>query len=153
MSYSTKKLSNNDDYYTPKIAWQYIIDYIPKDKVIWEAFYGDGSSGKYLTELGLTVVCQNVDFFSNNLGEIVVSNPPFSDTMRILTRLKELEKPFILLMPSARVHAQYVKRLFGNGLQIIVPPKRIQFNNEGKCSFDCLYFCWKMDLERDLIFL
>lgn len=152
MSYSTKKLSKNDEYFTPKIAWQYIADYIPKDKLIWEAFYGNGQSAKYLRELGFNVVCDDIDFYSYNIGDIIITNPPFSDTMRIMMRLKELDKPFILLIPSARIHAQYVKRLFGD-LQILVPPKRIQFNDENKCSFDCLYFCWKMGFEKDFIFL
>ena len=34
----------NDEYFTPKSAWEAIKDYIPKDKVIWEAFYGNGTS-------------------------------------------------------------------------------------------------------------
>tara|TARA_R110000824_G_scaffold36003_1_gene112184 strand:- start:260 stop:451 length:192 start_codon:yes stop_codon:yes gene_type:complete len=45
-----------DDYMTPKSAWEAIDEYIPKDKVIWEAFKGDGKSGEYLTELGCEVI-------------------------------------------------------------------------------------------------
>jgi len=29
--------------------------YLPRDKVLWEAFYGDGQSGNYLRELGFEV--------------------------------------------------------------------------------------------------
>ena len=32
------------------------VAYIPNDKIIWEAFYGDGKSGKYLEELGFNVI-------------------------------------------------------------------------------------------------
>ena len=67
----------NDEYFTPKSAWEEIKDYIPNDKVIWEAFYGNGSSGKYLEDLGFNVIHESLDFFTNNLGDIIVSNPPF----------------------------------------------------------------------------
>lgn len=32
---------------TPKSAWEDMEEYIPKDKVIWEAFYGNGKSGHH----------------------------------------------------------------------------------------------------------
>ena len=32
-------------------------------KVIYEAFYGDGKSGKYLEELGHNVIHEKIDFF------------------------------------------------------------------------------------------
>ena len=43
-------------------------------------------------------------------------------------------------------------------LQIIIPRKRIQFIKNGnelqnKCNFDCFYYCYKMNLERDIIWL
>ena len=47
------------------------------------------------------------------------------------------------------------------GHHVIVPRRRIQFrklvNGEevpsGRCSFDCLYFCWRLGLPRDVVFL
>jgi hypothetical protein len=41
---------------TPKYAWENIKDLIPKNKIIWEPFYGDGKSGDYLKELGFNVI-------------------------------------------------------------------------------------------------
>ena len=76
--FHTKTFQKHDDYMTPKYAWENIKNYIPKDKVIWEAFFGDGKSGKYLTELGFNTIHEEIDFFENNKGDIVVSNPPFS---------------------------------------------------------------------------
>ena len=61
--FHTKTFSNHSDYMTPKSAWTAISHLIPKDKLIWEAFYGDGNSGKYLTELGFDVIHEEVDFF------------------------------------------------------------------------------------------
>ena len=92
--FHTKTFSKHDDYMTPKTAWEDIQNYIPKDKTIWEPFYGDGQSGRDLRELGFNVIHEPLDFFENDLGEIIISNPPFSKSSEVLTRLKELGKPF-----------------------------------------------------------
>ena len=48
---SKSKTVINNEFMTPKSAWENIKQYIPKDKVIWEAFRGDGSSAQNLTDL------------------------------------------------------------------------------------------------------
>jgi len=164
-TFSTKTVSKHDDYMTPKTAWENIKQYIPK-KQIWEAFYGDGKSGEYLKELGFDVIAEDIDFFENNKGEIIVSNPPFSLAPKILSRLVELGKPFILIMPSSKINTQYMRKLFCNNkdkIQIIIPQKRIQFNKlvngetpkdfKQSCSFDCFYYCWKIDLPDSIVWL
>ena len=76
-----------------------------------------------------------------------------------MTRLKELDKPFILLMPQNTLNNNYVRELFEDSIQIIIPRKRIQFIKNGedghpkKCNFDCFYYCYKINLERDIVFL
>lgn len=164
--FHTETFLKHDDYMTPKYAWDNIKQFIPTDKVIWEAFYGDGVSGKHLTELGFNVIHEPVDFFEENRGDIIVSNPPFSKSKEVLTRLKELDKPFIIILPSSKINTQYVRSLFmecEDKLQLIIPRKRIHFEKkvEGKtpenwknaCNFDCFYYCWKMDLPRDIVWL
>ena len=76
--YQTKTFMKHDDYMTPKSAWENIKQYIPNDKIIWEAFYGDGKSGTYLEELGFDVIHDPIDFFEENKGDIIISNPTFS---------------------------------------------------------------------------
>lgn len=165
-TFQNKFFLKHDDYMTPKSAWEVIQHIIPKDKVIWEAFYGDGESGKYLTELGFNVIHEPVDFFENDLGDVIVSNAPFSKSAEILTRLKQLNKPFIILLPSSKINTQYFRKLFENceePIQIIIPKKRIHFikkvngqTPEGwknSCNFDCFYYCWKMNLSRDLTWI
>ena len=71
--FHTKTFIKHDDYMTPKTAWENIAHLIPRDKIIWEAFYGDGESGKYLAELGFETINEPVDFFENNLGEIIIA--------------------------------------------------------------------------------
>jgi hypothetical protein len=58
---------------------------------------------------------------------------------------------------------QYIRQLFsGEQIQVVIPPhRRIQFGKmadgsamwEGKCNFDCFYYCWKMNLPNDIIWL
>jgi hypothetical protein len=152
---------------TPNHAWKNIEEYIPKDKVIWEAFYGDGKSGEYLRELGCKeVIHEPIDFFEENKGEVIISNPPYSKKKEIFTRLKELDKPFIMICPCSMLTTQYIRQLFSKSetpLQIIIPRKRIQFikkiNGEipkdfkQQCNFDTFYYCYKMNLPRDMIWL
>ena len=97
--FHTKTFAKHDDYMTPKYAWENIEQFIPKDQVIWEAFYGDGNSGDYLRELGFKVIHEEVDFFDNDLGDIIVSNPPFSHSKAVMKRMKDLDKPFIMILP------------------------------------------------------
>ena len=162
--FHTKAFIKHDDYMTPKYAWEWIEDFIPKDKVIWEAFYGDGESGKFLSALGFNVIHEETDFFTNNLGDVIVSNPPFSKKKEVMTRLKEINKPFIIICPSSMLNTQYIRNLFKDDrLQIIIPNKRINFKKliDGKvpdnwgdrCNFDCFYYCWKMDLPNDIVWL
>lgn len=165
--FHTKTFTKHDDYMTPKSAWEAIDQYIPKDKVVWEAFYGDGKSKEYLDELGCKeVIHKEIDFFENDCGEIIISNPAFSLKKEVFTRLKELNKPFIMICPSSMINTQYMRKLFCDSedpIQIIIPRKRIHFmklingevpeNWKNACNFDCFYYCWKMDLPRDIIWL
>ena len=150
----------NDEYYTPKDAWAQVAHLIPEGKVIWEPFFGDGKSGEYLRELGFEVIHEDEDFFEHDKGDIVVTNPPFSKTHEILERLKVLGKPFMLIMPSSRLHSKYFHDLFGGDetMQVVVPPRRIQFEcqttgEKSKAYKDTIYYCWGFGLKRDLVFL
>lgn len=161
--FQTKSFLKHDDYMTPKYAWENIQQYIPKDKVIWEAFYGNGESGTYLKELGFNTIHEPVDFFENDLGEIIVSNPPFSKVKDVMKRLMVLDKPFIMILPCSKINTSYFRAWKDKNLQIIIPRKRIHFTKyvEGKpvenwknaCNFDCFYYCYKMDLPNGIVWL
>tara|TARA_R110002072_G_C7635126_1_gene507286 strand:- start:40 stop:522 length:483 start_codon:yes stop_codon:yes gene_type:complete len=156
--FHTKTFLKHDDYMTPRYAWENIKQYIPKDKIIWEAFYGDGKSGDYIKDLGFNVIHEKIDFFKENKGDVIVSNPPFSQSKEIMKRLLILDKPFILLFPSSKINTQYFREWKDKHLQIIIPRKRIQFIKNGnelqnKCNFDCFYYCYKINLEHDIIWL
>jgi hypothetical protein len=157
--FHTKTFLKYDDYMTPNDAWDNIIEYIPKDKKIWECFYGDGKSGQYIKSIGFDVIHEPIDFFKNNLGDIIISNPPFTIKKEVFTRLKLLDKPFIMICPSSMINTKYFRELFKETeIQIIIPRKRIQFIKDGlekenRCNFDCFYYCYKMNLPKDIVWL
>ena len=163
--FHTKTFLKHDDYMTPKHAWEDIKEYIPKNKIIWEAFYGDGNSGNYLTELGFDVIHEPLDFFTEppEEYETIVSNPPFSKSKEIMKKLLEYDKPFIMIMPSSKINTVYFREWKDKGIQIIIPKKRINFkklvdgkvpdNFKSSCNFDCFYYCYKIGLEKDIVWL
>jgi hypothetical protein len=161
-----KSLSSHDHYMTPKSAWENISHFIPKDKVVWEPFCGNGQSRRFLTEIGCDVISLQEDFFENNRGEIILTNPPFSVKSEVFKRLKDLNKPFIAICPLSMLITNYFRKLFGDDedkIQIIIPKKRITFlktdeemipiKTKHRQSFECLYYCWKMNLPDDITYL
>jgi len=92
------------------------------------------------------------DFFAcSPKGDIVVSNPPFSKAKEVLQRLVEMNRPFILILPCAKITTKYVRDSFEDticDLKLLVPKKRINFDKPGlsksNSCFDCFYWCWKV---------
>ena len=69
-----------------------------------------------------------------------------------------------MILPSSKINTQYVRENYKNSeLQIIIPRKRIHFTKlvngqkvEGwkdACNFDCFYYCYKMNYEKDITWL
>lgn len=148
---------------TPKYIFEEIKPYIPKNKLISMPFFGDGSCATHLREMGLDVYHEQEDFFQHDRGELVIDNPPYEFKKKIIETLVERNKPFMLIMPVSTLCYKYSK-ILGDDLQLIVPssrPKFIYYNKKtGKIdenwekksnTFDCLWFCWKMNLDKDLI--
>ena len=160
MNHTPSSFTLNDNYYTPRQAFEDIIDFVPSNKTVYEPFVGSSRSGEFLQELlpnNKVIYNKEVDFFHNTFQyDLVVSNPPFSIAKQILTRLKELNKPFILLLPASRLCTQYIRKLFKKNIQIIIPKKRINFinsNNRRACNFDCLWYCFNLNLDSDINWL
>jgi hypothetical protein len=153
----------DDEYNTPRELWENVKDFLPnKNVIVWEAFYGNGRSGNILSDLGCTVIQSDVDFFSDNLKiinscDVIVSNIPFSIKKKVLIRLKEIDKPFLIIMPASTMFTQYLRDIFGSTLQLIIPNKRMHYEKNGvvlrRTSFDSCYYCYKMGLHNDIIWL
>lgn len=151
--------NSTDNWETPSIAWTNIKDLIPKDKVIWEPFYLNGSSGKFLKDLTKQEVIheKDVDFFDRQAPDncFIVTNPPFSKKQLVLKRVKELNIPFIMIMPLDTISNKYFIEMFPD-IQIRIPLKKIKFLNkktEKHVTFACAYFCSGLNLKKDLDFI
>ena len=160
LAFKTKKKDGCDDYFTPRQAWQEIGSYLPKDKLIYEAFYGDGTSADYLRELGCSVVSEDIIFFDNKIEfDCIVSNPPFSCKKKVFERLRELDKPFILILPVSTITKAFYQAYFAQKCGIIIPKRRIHFikgkDQTTRCWFDTLFICYKIEGvgEKQIIYL
>jgi hypothetical protein len=141
---------HTDEIYTPKKAIYYLIPYLNKNKVIWESAWGTGKLAQHFKEEGFKVVKEgNYD--------IEVTNPPYSDKEGFLERAYNRGKPFAFLMPLTALEGKKRGLMYrNNGIQLIIPNKRINFitPNGGKSSwFQTAWFCWKLNLPKDLMFI
>ena len=150
---------DNDNYITDKNVWERIKPFIPNGKKIWSPFYCDGKQKDYFKELGFDILHEDEDFFENNKGDIIIDNIPFSKKKEILIRLKELDKPFILIIPTLLLSLKWFQKLYSNQIQVIIPMERLTFTkyNEKSCGYTPPYgsfiYCYKMNLEKDLTFI
>ena len=153
------KFNIHDDYYTRKKTWEQIKEFIPSDKIIWEfcLLNTNEQSKKYLQELNFNVVGdRTIDFFEHNMGDILISNIPFSSEIKIrmLKRLVELDKPFIIIMNSLNLFTKYFKEIFKDkDLYFIYPSTKINYDkyengefkeSKNNTSFYSVYVCYKV---------
>lgn len=151
---------DSDNYITNKEDWQRIKQYIPNDKKIWAPFYCDGMQKEYFKDMGFDIIHDDKDFFDYTPDyDIIIDNPPFSKKKDILTRIKQLDKPFILIIPSVMLCYKYFQQYFKDHLQIIISLNRIKFRHINSTNknytppYASFYFCYKMNLPKDLIFI
>lgn len=151
---------SSDNYATNKEGWEIIKDYIPDDKVIWSPFYCDGKQKDIFKDMGYDIIHEDKDFFGETPEyDVVIDNPPFSKFRVICDKMKELDKPFILMGFSKIILMKWFTKLFKDHLQLIIPNKRPTFNHIDNPTkgytppYGVMYFCYKMDLPKDLVFL
>ena len=150
------KAKTNDNYNTPKTAVDAVVHLIPKGSTVYEPFTNTSSKSHiYLQEYNLKTVSHIGDFYSDPPNfDIILTNPPFSDIQRCLSRLFELGKPFILIVPLSLIVRQYFKQ-YRDRVSILIPAKRIQFESstsKNRSPFDCCYVT-SLKLNSKLIFL
>ena len=157
MSFTEDK--DSDNYATDKKGWEIIKEYIPTDKKIWSPFYCDGKQKEYFKDMGFDIIHEDEDFFENNKGDIIIDNPPFSKWKEVCARLKELDKPFIIIAFPKVFLLKRFTNLFKEHLQIIIPNKRPTFTHLTNPKenytppFGVWYYCYKMNLAKDLVFI
>lgn len=147
---------NNDECYTPKYGVIPILEFLPKNKIVWCPFDTEGSQYvKTLKENGYNVVYSHInngkDFYKYEPDnwDILVSNPPFTGKRKIVERALSFNKPFALLLPLTWLNDSAPKQLFKDkDLQLLMFDKRIKFINNGKIenkiTFSSAYYCWNL---------
>ena len=155
-----KGAASNDEYYTPPDAFAAIAPFIPVGAQVWEPFQGASESAKHMAaSFPCDVVSTEEDFYERAppVGTtMIVSNPPYSQKLRLFNRLRELQIPFMLLLPVGTFTKQFI-RWAKDDLQLIVPSKRIHFVVGGeqtrRTPFDVVWVCVGCHLEKDITYL
>ena len=100
------RTSSGDECYTPFYAVEPLLEFLPKDKIIWCPFDEEWSAFYQLfLKHGYSVIrsslAEGQDFFryEPENWDILVSNPPFSKKDEVLKRAFSFNKPFALLLP------------------------------------------------------
>jgi len=147
----------DDDYETQKETLQSLLPFIKKYKIIYDPFYCQGTIKKYWEELGKECINEKLDAFNREHPKeyhIIISNIPFSIKKECIELFFSLDKPFIILMPIATMGSKWMSKYFDK-LQFIVPHKRINFLKNGKVGngswFDCCFYCYGLNLDKDII--
>lgn len=149
-----------DEVYTPFYAVEPLLEFVPKDKVIWCPFDEEWSAYyQMFTENGYKVIrsCigDNQDFFTYEPDEhwdILISNPPFSKKDKVLERAFSFNKPFALLLPANSIQGKKRFEIFRNEIQMLAFDLRVDYHTNGNMKdytkgnhFGSAYFC------RDLL--
>jgi len=144
---------HTDEVQTPEIAINCLLPYLKKGWTIWESAWGGGSLAKHLKKQGFNVKKdpRNLDY------DIEITNPPYSKKELFLEEAYIRQKPFAFLMPLTALEGKKRGELYRKyGIQLIIPNKRINFimpNKQGGSWFQTAWFCYKLNLPKDLMFV
>lgn len=158
----------NIEAYTPRGGVDLILEYIPKDTVIWSPFSRDEHNfANYLRELGYTVHNTHYDpvtgigddfltYTPNFHFDMILDNPPFKNKTKYVERAISFGKPFALFLPLNSFGDNGIPKLFmENNLepQMLIPDKRVEFENQESkgISFKTVYICNRV-LPKQIIF-
>ena len=144
----------NDECYTPDYGVKPILEFIPKDKIIWCPF--DTKESEFVKQISQTneVVHSHIDdgldFFEYEptYWDIIISNPPFQRKRKFFERALSFNKPFALIMTNTWLNDSAPKQLFKDkDLQLLMFDKRMKFHSpdgrsNDKITFSSSYYCW-----------
>lgn len=144
-----------DEYYTPYYAVDPLLEFIPKDKIIWcpfddewSAYFQTFKQNDYHVIRSSIVNDQNFFDYEPKQWDIMISNPPFSIKDDILERAYKLDKPFALLFPINTIQSKKRFLIFNNEIQLLCFDTRIDYHNINNMQytikgtpFSSAYFC------------
>jgi len=153
-----KSFNEKDEYYTPTILVNVILEFIKPNSIIWCPF--DTIDSEFVIQLkndGHTVIHSHIwegkDFFEYEPDnyDCIISNPPFSTKLKVLDRLYKLDKPFAMVLGLPILNYQEIGNFFlDKDLQLLIVDKKVSFDGNTS-SFNNSYFCSKF-LPKDLMF-
>ena len=155
-----------DDYYTPEWVWKKIEPLVPKNKVIWEACMLNATNSKSMDiwkGLGYQVVGDTSwDILTCPVPDcdIIITNIPFETKIKklILQRLVDIGKPFIIIMSSMNVFANYFHEIMDmENTQIIIPKGKLHYQRDGQqerknTSFYSVFVAGGMNLCKNQLY-
>ncbi len=153
---------SNDECMTPDYGVYPILEYIPKNAVVWCPFDTEDSEFVKIISKSNKVIYSHIskgeNFYTYEPEEhwdIIVSNPPFTKKREIFKRALSFNKPFALLMTNVWLNDSAPKQLFKDkDLQLLMFDKRIKFMNNGiiqnKITFSSSYYCWNF-LDKQIV--
>lgn len=150
--------NEKDEYYTPRILVEPIVEYLNHGATIWCPFDTDNSEFVLvLKERGFNVIHSHIwngqDFFEYEPEDYdyIISNPPFTLKLKVLERLYKLNKPFAMVLGLPILNYQEVGSFFlDKELQLLIVDKKVSFDGN-TASFNNSYFCYKV-LPKDIMF-
>lgn len=156
---NTNSFNEKDEYYTPKILVEPILNYVKPNSTIWCPF--DTKDSEFviaLEERGHKVIYTHIwlgqDFFNYDPiqeYDYIISNPPFTRKLEVLERLYRIGKPFAMILGLPILNYQEVGEFFLNKeLQLLIVDKKVSFDGN-TASFNNSYFCYNV-LPKDIIF-
>jgi len=157
------KLHNFNDMYTPPEALDYILPFLDKKLIYWEACYGKGHLAKELIKQGYKVIGnEKIDCLTeepNDHWDIWITNPPFNGNKKFIKRAIELNKPFIFLLRLEHLGGVEAMKLLGNlDFKLIIPEKRINYitpkmlagEKVGGSPFHSVWLIYQINLPKQI---
>jgi len=165
MKQGPMRRGSSDDFQTPPAALWPLLQFLPKNWVIWECAAGTGNLVRELEHQGYKVLFSDIltgqDFLKwqpQEEWDCIITNPPYALKQEFLERCYQLGKPFALLVPLTTFETKKRQTLFRkHGVQVIFFDVRINFttpSGEGTGAwFATAWFTWRLNLPRDLNFV
>lgn len=170
---ANRKPGGMDNCSTPPYAVEPLLHYIPNNSLIYESASGEGYIINYLINYFRIIygdILININYFEREIinYDVEITNPPFSLKYLWLADAYSRNKPFCLLLPVETIGSGTAQKLFDNyGIQVIYMSPRVDFrmpnkkwvwlDDNGKIrhsssQFPTAWFCWKMNLPKDIMF-
>jgi len=169
---SLKRAFNvNDNLYTPPCLVKILDSYIQNTtgnlffarptRILCPFDDAKSEYVKHFIERGFIVefgdLSTGSDFFKREKPDVdfIISNPPFSQKLKVLQKLFEWKIPFAMLMNMMAINYQEIGNLFVNtcpDVQFIIPDKKVSFDGNTS-SFCSGYVTWKMNEKTEFVHL